>query len=757
MDALIAKPPPAQIHELPSDQALLDAITPAFGSPEDVAAHLRGRRAPRFFAGPEEIRRAVETIARDRPAWRQAAVDQAAELAQFRVSLYGREARLASAADWRALPLGPGADRLYSQRPHRFAFAPRLALAALHGAPARATLKALIESWCQATYDQPNPLGYASAHVAVHRMLALIWGLAFLGAGPESDDGLEPLILKILLCDIRLIAARQPSATPNNHLMAESFALWLFGTLYPEFRESRDWRLNGQADFLAAVARQVYPDGTSFEHSVHYHEHACELVFSYLLLCRRNGLPVADWLLGRARGMVAFQSCLSGPEGRPLALGGAIEDPILPLDAGGGWAQGAWRLLGRALFDRQTAPPREDDFTAERGYWLLGGQVSAASGGAMGSRSFPDGGYDCLAEAGDESRLIFRSGPAEGAAIAPGHMQADLLSVYLSLRATPVIVPSGTYTYRSDQTNWPLKEPNWRRHFIGPGASNGLVIEGADPLARRAGDFPGGARGDIKSRVVARHRVIGRDLAWVEGEVIGETPYSGHRRAVVHVPGCYWVVIDRTPPDPEGRARWLHFQLPPDARIDSLEGGRRVRCGDVCLDIAASPDLAGPEILNGIVKPPAGWVAPSYGVKQAAPLLRYAVSEEAGTSAIVLAPGGREEEDPIVELTDLPEGGLGVQFSRGTFSDTLLFGAGADQAVEAFGLTFRGELLWLRSRGGRPPEVRWLGGVQLSAPHMRLEIGAPMTIAELKLAEGAAGLTIAGAARADLTLDWPES
>jgi hypothetical protein len=43
---------------------------------------------------------------------------------------------------------------------------------------------------------------------------------------------------------------------------------------------------------LTELGRQIYLDGTSFEHSVHYHELACEMALSYLLLSRRNGLSV---------------------------------------------------------------------------------------------------------------------------------------------------------------------------------------------------------------------------------------------------------------------------------------------------------------------------------------------------------------------------------------------------------------------------------------------------------------------------------
>ena len=335
-------------------------------------------------------------------------------------------------------------------------------------------------------------------------------------------------------------------------------------------------------------------------------------------------------------------------------------------------------------------------------------------------------------------------------------MQADLLSVTLTLGGTPVIVPSGTYTYRADQTNWPLSAPNWRRHFIGPGASNGLVIQGSDPLERRGGDFPGGARGDIKSRVVVDRQIAGTGLAWVEGEVHSETRYGGHRRGVVHVNGCYWVLVDRISQDLDARPAALHFQLAPGARIESFtDGTQRVRCGEAGLEIAASPGLGVAEVLHGVKRPPAGWVSPSYGVLQAAPLLRFPVTAAPGLYGILLAPDAGDSKGARLEIAELDHGALALRIARQDVTDILLFGGGEQGEIEAFGVRFRGKLLWLRSRSGRLVALRWLSGGRLAAPDLNLDVAAATTVAELSLIEEAGGIQVRGVARSDLSLSWP--
>jgi len=132
---------------------------------------------------------------------------------------------------------------------------------------------------------------------------------------------------------------------PNNHLLADGFAGWYCGTLYPEFRSAGASASKGRRIFLRELRRQFYADGANFEHSTHYHELGCEMVVAYVLLSRRNDAATdADVMNGLER-MLAFQAALNGPEAISLPIGDTTEDPLFPLDAEHGWAGAAMNEL----------------------------------------------------------------------------------------------------------------------------------------------------------------------------------------------------------------------------------------------------------------------------------------------------------------------------------------------------------------------------------------------------------------------------
>src|SRR5690606_320400 len=150
-------------------------------------------------------------------------------------------------------------------------------------------------------------------------------------------------------------------AFPNNHLLADGFAGWFCGTLYPELEYAAQCKAIGEPIFLRELQRQFHEDGAGFEHAMHYHELGCEMTVAYVLLEQRNGRQVRLEGTNRLKAMLALQAAVSGPEANPLTMGNSIEDPLFPLDPGHGWAPGAMRELYRSLFDGGVEPSTSDD------------------------------------------------------------------------------------------------------------------------------------------------------------------------------------------------------------------------------------------------------------------------------------------------------------------------------------------------------------------------------------------------------------
>ena len=307
-----------------------------------------------FFASLRQLRHAAQRNRTERPGWVERSLAITRRNCEQGLRIYETDgAPLCRQFPWNEpLPVRLD-DALYAIRPHRFAFAPQLALSILYGAPFAKRFADVLEGWMTAASKGEGPYLYASNLVVIQRFLALSWAWSFLAARLEVEaDGntLELMILKILHADAQYLATRLGDSYPNNHLLADAFAGWYIGLLFPEFLSDSDWRTRFEAMWLGELARQTYEDGSSFEHSTHYHESACELAVAYVLLSRANAGEVPGWVMQRTRRMLQFQLDIVAGTNAPLRIGDAIEDGFFPLDTVDGWGTAVWGEVYRQMF-----------------------------------------------------------------------------------------------------------------------------------------------------------------------------------------------------------------------------------------------------------------------------------------------------------------------------------------------------------------------------------------------------------------------
>lgn len=667
-----------------------------------VVAHFVNRQRPKFFCDSDQVVALTAALARDRAAWVEALcarVEGDLNIGLQIVSTCGQP--LAGRFEWAAIEPGPGDDDLFSAQPHRFGFMPRMALAAHYGLPTLGVIAKLIDRWI-ATADAGKGQGYLSPLVVLYRVLALSWTFVFaagLRTGKDtSNHDILFNILKVLHADTEYLKDTIGDSYPNNHLLADGFAGWYFGSIFPEFPSAVRSRQKGEEVFLRELRRQFYDDGANFEHSTHYHELGCEMATAYVLLSRRNGIEPTDDILEKLKQMLSFQLVLSGPEAVPLAIGDSTEDPLFPLDAKHGWGAGAMRELYRALFsaDVDAAPP--GDLTVERAYWLLGGALVAAQSPSLAGELptvFEQGGFRILVDSARHARLVFRSGPVENAPISAGHAHADLLNIYLSVGGVPLIVNSGTYTYRFKSAQWHSSSPNWRSYFAGPDSHNWLIL-GADPYGAMSGDF---RNRDVPCRVSLQRYVQAPSLTWLDFEATGENVASGCRRGVVHIDGHYWVVYDVVPDGVRARGASMALQFAPGAKA-SMEGQAviHVTLGGRSCRIALSGGLRDPDLLFGSTKPLAGWVSPRYGEMVPAPQLRARIAPGGEPCGFVLQASCGETESCLIAAAMAGDSWVAFQMLNGEFVDVLLVRtSNSGSPMVAWNVEFDGALLWLRT------------------------------------------------------------
>lgn len=715
---------------------LLSRLTTAPGENAASAATAYFHRAfsTAGFLGSNQVAPVIADYARREPAWQRALLDEAQRYCRIGVPVYRcHTGPLEVGLDWSTIPKTK--DRLYQLRPHRFGFIPRLAIAAACGADALPALLATLENWIAHVDKHGGGDAYFSNLVIIYRLIAVSCAAPFCAAMALNGNDIAAMVclrlFQILAADIQYLQPRLGDSVANNHLLADRFAAWFLATCYRDLYQSADSE-GLERIWLEELRRQFHADGTNFEQSVHYHELGCELAIAYLVTSLRGGKQLPESALSHIAKMLRFQAALADDLGHSFALGDTTEDALLPLDAASGWAGGAWQTIYRTLFDASFPDPAHEAIGAERAFWLLAGLPyperlrSAVKAESVGTFVvFPDGGYVVFRDDRRRQRLVFRTGPRHGLAIHAGHAMSDLLSVHWRLGSRAVMEPAGTYSYITEPAQG--KGPRSpRQYFRGPAASNGIVLQGHDPLGVPRGSFRGHDNG---TRVVTSWRFLEGALGWAEGRLDEDGPLNGYRRGVLHVSGHGTLIYDRLPQLPTGAKVSCHWQLAPEAEV-AIDGNGRVSIEVAGLSafMCAGGDLAGLDCPKGQSDPPAGWISRSYGRLQPASQMIGRLASQGRNLAFLL--GARDNDDalPSIAILASEQDSLLLDVEWGVRRGIACIGSlSCTKPSLPFDLEFEGALLWLDITGGACREIRALGLRRLRSSVLGMDLVAGVT------------------------------
>ena len=461
----------------------------------------------------------------------------------------------------------------------------------------------LVESFLRAV-----PVGFDDTEVAARRVQNWIYAWTLF---EELPPQLEHDLLERITAETAYV--RRNLTPERNHRTLELYGLFLAALAFPS--------LDVDGTLLAFSIDQLHrnllvdfrPDGVHREASTHYHLTALRSLVAARENARRFGIefPVGfDDLLARA---CEFALHCHRPDGVIAALSdgdGASFVDLLDL---------AGDLLGRdelrwvASAGCRGRPPTER-FAA----FHNGGYYFQRSGWGENAKQFRD-----------EHFLVLDCGPLGDG----GHGHYDLLSVEIAANGRPLVVDPGRYTY-SEQP------PNFRRWFKGTAAHNTVCVDGLDQTAYRRGKPK---RPVAEGRLLQRHTRERLDMILVQA--VSPEYDALHTRRVVFLDGDYWLIEDRL--DGKKPHRFdLRFHLTPTAL-----GRTKVESGTV-----RAPGFA--LVLSEPHKPRIedGWVAPTYGRKERAPVVSVVVDNSPDATFVTLVAPLRDRQAlPAIEVASAAE------------------------------------------------------------------------------------------------------
>lgn len=403
------------------------------------------------------------------------------------------------------------------------------------------------------------------------------WVAALCMAMPDARRAswLQPALASLLL-HCRFIRAHvEWGEVRGNHYLSDVVGLLVAAAPFSESEEGRSWVAWATAELEREMAHQVRADGCDHEASISYHRLVAEL---FLCGAQAAGAlrpgSLSEDFRARLDRMLGFVSDYTRPDGLAPQIGDADDGRFLPLGS-----YGADQRDHRHLY-------------AQAGRrWRTG----------AGHAAYPDGGWYVMRHG--ELWCIVRCGDV-GLGGVGAHAHNDQLSFELALGGQPLLVDPGSYLYTADA--------GARNAFRSTGAHSTLAIGGAEQNRLRS-DY----LFELPEEACARRLRFETDgpRALFEGEHSGFHALARpvrHRRELTFDAEAGVVRIADTVFGGRGEELVWSFPLAPG---EARSTGAHVRAAFAGAELEIAADGASLAVENGSI-------APSYGVRVAAPVVR---------------------------------------------------------------------------------------------------------------------------------------
>jgi hypothetical protein len=577
----------------------------------------------------------------------------------------------------------------------------------------------LVRSWI-AGNPYATGVNWSCALEPAFRLFSWLW--AYYLTMPDLDPDFHVEWLEGFYDHARFIERHlEHYSSPYNHLIAEGAALYMAGALFPEFRDATRWRERGRAVLEGRLAEQFYADGGSVEQSAWYHHATVGYYLLAGLTARATGDDLSPAVWSAVERGIEFSMAMSQPDGTTPAIGGADDGMPLRMEHLPLWDFRPYQAIGAVLFHRADFKAIAGRFQ-EDALWLLGVdgldgfQALETAPPAKASMSLPSSGYYVMRSEWSANADYVCVDCGEQAAglrhdSVPNsmHGHADCLSLIAWLRGRRVLVDSGLFAYNCGGV--------WEAHFRETAAHSTATVDGRDQalhLGKMAWSnsyraVPEGWHGEPAQ-------------AWFVGSHDGYSRGDHgvvHRRAVWWRSAGYFVVYDEFVGSGQHDLA-LHYQF---AAGEIVQLDDQTALFDDFAEIRwVSNQSWRVATRRGGSNPGEGWIAPSLGVRQAAPHLTLSCTSAASRTAVLTVIAARAGAEQVRTVSLGTQAGV-VRVAGDGFADVI--------AVPALGLVDAIQTDGLLAVVRVHPDGRWeadrLGGTHVTVDPNALSALLPNT------------------------------
>ncbi len=283
---------------------------------------------------------------------------------------------------------------------------------------------------------------------------------AFLAAPAYTPED-QLLMLRTFLHHAQILAYVTRKNSVGNHHTRGLVALFEIAALFPEFRQSQQWRAQALKGLIWHMENEINDDGFQFERSGHYHKGDIENYLRVYQLARLNHLSLPAIFQEKFRALFEVLVKLAMPDGfmpvlqddtdggspieadisEPLAVGSMLfGDPVFRYFAGQNWPVSFYWLLTTEQLNAFYALPAQQP--------------------QIGSVALKSTGYYVMRDGWQkDSRYLLISAGLEKRK--PDHQHGDMLGL-VAYAGGSVFLPN--YKVRYNRADFPFLKNSWAKN-----------------------------------------------------------------------------------------------------------------------------------------------------------------------------------------------------------------------------------------------------------------------------------------------------
>ncbi len=478
----------------------------------------------------------------------------------------------------------------------------------------------LIDSWI----EQTEP-GFIASDVTGRRVQNWIYSFYYLVTGNPHSDVSSTFLTRFLASLSEQVEFLIDHLTPaRNHRTLEMYAIFLAAVWFPELRGSDRWLEFSIGALADNAATDILPDGVHCELSTFYHHIVLKNFLAVKRLAVANNISMEKRFDQAVKRALNFSLYVHKPDGNIPSLSDGDTRSFLD-----------WMLLGAKLY-------------ADEHLIFVGSRGKSGVPPRQRSRSFTQSGYSVLRsswardrEAYQDARyLVFDCGPLG----AGNHGHFDLLNIEMAAYGRSLIVDPGRYTY--DESG----DTNWRAMFRSTRYHNTVTVDGKNQVDYRYNARLGKYKIHGDCPMAKLQSFVSNDgFDLLQGIARSPQYTATHERLIFFVQGEYWLVSDRLR-DTNAHEYRLHYHLSPQST--NLPPVRRDR-QSITIESSNLAMVLPYKGKNGIdVAVESGYVSPSYGVRNDAPIVNIGCMDKCVAFNTLLYPFKNTSPRFRVEILD---------------------------------------------------------------------------------------------------------